>query len=99
MINAAMPRLTRMSHQIFGENSAMSEAMVAALNDKRDEISLMMERAVETADKAFAYSGWVDWDQALRFAHQWRADSSRIFPIVQDIITRFDTILHDAGAR
>ena len=94
IINAAMPRLTRRCQQICGDNPA---GMEKVLNDQRSAAIAIMKMAEELTETASNHKGFIDWDQALHKSLQWRANASRMSPYVQDIVTRYDTVLNRTG--
>lgn len=99
IINAAMPRLTRRCAQVCGDNPQMCDDMVKILNDQRDAAMKVMQMAEDSKKQITAAGGSVDWDKTLNQFQEWRATATRIVPWVEEIVSRYDAILFEAGAR
>lgn len=99
IIAMAMPRLIRRCHDVCPDNPEICESMVKILEEQRHYATEIAAMAENYKGQIINTKGIFDWNDAIVQHLEWRATVSRIPPYVQEIVSRYDTILYEAGAR
>ncbi|WP_163233114.1 hypothetical protein [Caulobacter rhizosphaerae] len=99
IIAAATPRLTRRCTQLCGEDAEDCIKISNFLTEQRDAANQIIKMTEGIKKKIEETNSFTNWNRIISELHSWRANATRIVPWVQDIVDRFDTVLHEAGAR